>query len=808
MVLAAVLSGFVLAVFAPWINKMARGAAGWILALLPLGLFIYFANFISPIAEGETFIFSTAWVQAININLSFNVDGLSLLFALIITGIGALVIIYGGGYLAHDEFVGRFYVYILMFMASMLGVVLSDNVLTIFIFWELTSITSYMLIGYYHEKEESRAAALQALLVTGLGGLALLAGLVMMAIVGGSWEISELLTRGEVLRGSDLYLPILTLVLLGAFTKSAQFPFHFWLPNAMAAPAPVSTYLHAATMVKAGIYLMARMSPALGGTEAWLYTVTIFGAITMLLAAHLAWQQLDLKRILAYSTVSALGILTMLLGVGSHTAVEAAVVFLIVHSLYKGSLFMVAGAVDHETGTRFIDKLGGLRRLMPITAAIAVLAGLSMSGIPPFLGFVGKELIYEATTKTEFSAALLTLVGFLTNGLTITAALMVMIKPFFGPVVDTPKHAHEAPLSMWLGPAILASLGLLLGLAAGPLGELIVSPVASAITAEEIHAHVALWHGFSLLLVLSAVTIAFGVLVYWQRGALQKLAAPGNIVSTWGPERIYGWTVDGTLAFGRWQTRLLQSGYLRNYLLIIIASTVGAAFYTLARYDVFATNILFRPIDVTWYEGLFMVMIVAGAIMVVLSKSRLAAVAALGVVGYGVAIIFVFFGAPDLAMTQFSIETLSVILLVLVLYRLPRFVSFTRSKMAHVVDITAAVTGGLVMTLLVLFVTALPANSRLAPYFAETSYLLAHGHNVVNVILVDFRGFDTMGEITVLGLAAIGVFGLLKLRLEQNTEPVAPRERLERTRTSTDVFPVMNRKNEDGALVSSKEKSL
>lgn len=793
MVLEAVLSGFVLALFAPWINKMARSAAGWILALLPLGLFVYFANFILPVAEGQTFIFSTAWVPTIDINLSFQVDGLSLLFALIITGIGALVVIYGGGYLANDEFIGRFYLYILMFMGSMLGVVLSDNVLTIFIFWELTSITSYMLIGYYHEKLESRTAALQALLVTGVGGLALLAGLVMMALVGGSWEISELLKNGDVIRSSDIYLPILILILIAAFTKSAQFPFHFWLPNAMAAPAPVSTYLHSATMVKAGIYLLARLSPALAGTEAWSYLVTIFGAITMLLAAHLAWQQLDLKRILAYSTVSALGIMTMLLGVGSHEAVEAAMVFLIVHSLYKGSLFMVAGSIDHETGTRFIDRLGGLRTLMPLTGAIALLAGLSMSGIPPFLGFVGKELIYEATTHSELSAVLLTIAGILTNGLTITAALMVMVNPFFGQIIETPKRPHEAPLSMWLGPGVLGILGLLFGVMAGSMGEIIISPVASAITAEALHTHLALWHGFSLILLLSVVTIAFGILVYWQLEPLKRLSEPANEVSRWGPERLYFWTVEGTLAFGRWQTKILQSGYLRNYLLIIIGTTVGGVIYTLVRYNVFAENVLFRPIDVTWYELLFMLLIVAGAVMVVLSKSRLAAVAALGVVGYGVAMLFVFFGAPDLAMTQFSIETLSVILLVLVLYRLPRFISFTRSKFAHAVDITAAVTGGLVMTLLILFVTALPGHSRLAPYFAETSYLLAHGHNVVNVILVDFRGFDTMGEITVLGIAALGVFGLLKLRLEKSDKTVAPPERLARTRTSTDVFPVMKK---------------
>ncbi len=793
MVLAAVLSGFVLALFAPWLQRLGRDATGWILALLPLVLFIYFASFIQQVSHGHPIIVTTSWVPSIDVNLSFNIDGLSLLFAMIISGVGTLVIIYAGGYLKGDPNIGRFYVYILMFMASMLGVVLSNNVVTLFIFWELTSISSYLLIGYYHEKEESRNAALQALLVTGAGGLALLAGLVMMALVGGSWEISKLLEQGDVITQSPLYLGILILVLAGAFTKSAQFPFHFWLPNAMAAPAPVSTYLHSATMVKAGIYLMARFSPALGHTESWTYIVTAFGVVTMLVSAHLAWQQSDLKRILAYSTVSALGILTMLLGMGTHAAVEAAMVFLVVHSLYKGTLFMVAGAVDHETGTRFIDKLGGLRKLMPITAAAAILAGLSMSGIPPFLGFIAKELSYEATTHSELSAALLTLVAFLTNGLTITAAAMVVVKPFFGKEIDTPKHAHEAPLSMWLGPVILGSLGLLLGLFAATFGDLLVSSAVTAIEAEEIHVHLALWHGFSPLLILSAVTIAFGLLVYWKLEFLQRLVAPANIISKWGPEQCYQWLLDGTLAFGRWQTRMLQSGYLRYYLIIIAITTVGLSTYTLVTSGVFAQVPIWRPIDTTPYELFVLIMIVAATFMVLRTESRLAAVAALGVVGYGVALIFIFFSAPDLAMTQFSIETLSVILLVLVLYKLPRFLPFTIGTPTKIRDgIVAATVGGL-MTALVLIITALPTESRLAPYFAENSYKLAHGHNVVNVILVDFRGFDTMGEITVLGIAAIGVYGLLKLRLDQGGETASPPEKLARSREPSDIYPVASK---------------
>ena len=350
--LIAVLSGFILALFVPLIQQGARRATGWILALLPLSLTIYFSTFIPTIGH-ENLIFAYEWLPALGINLTFNLDGLSLLFAIIIAGVGTFIVLYGTGYLAGHHHLGRFYIYILMFMASMLGVVLSDNLITLFVFWELTSITSFLLIGYYHEKPDSRFAALQALLVTGAGGLALLAGLILLGVVSGQWEISALVEQADLIRESPLYLGIFILILAGAFTKSAQFPFHFWLPGAMAAPAPVSAYLHSATMVKAGVYLIARMHPILGHTEAWLYTVTTFGAVTMVIGAYIAWQQTDLKRILAYSTVSALGTLMMLLGLGHHhVAVEAAIVFLVVHSLYKGTLFMIAGAVDHETGTR------------------------------------------------------------------------------------------------------------------------------------------------------------------------------------------------------------------------------------------------------------------------------------------------------------------------------------------------------------------------------------------------------------------------------------------------------------------------
>lgn len=798
--LQAVLSGFVLAIFAPWLYRLAGKATGWLLAVLPLGLFIYFITLESQVYHGHAIAVIYPWIPSLGINLSFYADGLSLLFALIISGVGTLIIIYGSGYLAGDKAIARFYVYILMFMASMLGVVLADNVITLFVFWELTSVSSYMLIGYYHEKADSRAAALQALLVTGAGGLAMLAGLTLMALVGGSWEISGLFSQGEAIQNSGLYGAILVLILAGAFTKSAQFPFHFWLPGAMAAPAPVSAYLHSATMVKAGVYLLARLSPVLGETAAWDYALTGFGGFTMLLAAYIAWQQTDLKRILAYSTVSALGTLVMLLGLGTEHAIEAGIVFLVVHSLYKGSLFMVAGAVDHETGTRFIDKLGGLRKVMPVTATAAILAALSMSGIPLFLGFIGKELIYEATLETHLGAYLITGAAILANALTIIAAGLVVIRPFFGPKVETPKHAHEAPPSMWLGPITLASLGLLLGLFSADFikrflpetfDEFIVSPAVSGVLDETVHVHLHLFPtSLNTMFILSLITLALGIGGYFLRDTLYRILNPANIITRWGPEQWYQWTLDGMMAVARYQTRFFQSGYLRYYLLTIIGATVLLTGYTLFAKGEVSLNQSWRPLDFTIYEVLIYITILAATIMVVTTPSRLAAVAALGVVGYGMSLLFILFGAPDLAMTQFSIETLSVILLVLVLYRLPRFVIISNTP-AKVRDAaTAIITGGL-MTALVLIVTALPADSRLTPYFAENSYLLAKGHNVVNVILVDFRGFDTMGEITVLGVAAIGVYGLLKLRKDKShpaqNNPVPPQ--------TTDIFPSPRKKS-------------
>src|ERR1051325_384690 len=396
-ILIAVLSGFAAAIVAPWICRFAGSAAGWLIALLPLGLMIYFGGFLESVGAGHITVMSYDWVPSLGMKLSFLIDGLSLLFAFLISGIGALIFIYAAEYLRGHPQLGRFYSYLLIFMASMLGLGLANNLIVLYVFWELTSISSYFLIGFDHNRESARAAALQALLVTGAGGLALLAGVLLLGTAGGSLEISTLLDNAEMVRRDALYVPILLLVLAGAFTKSAQVPFHFWLPSAMEAPTPVSAYLHSATMVKAGVYLLARLTPVLGGTPLWLYALSIVGAETMVTGAYVAVRQNDLKRMLAYLTVSALGMLILFIGVGTPEALAAAIVFLLAHALYKGALFLATGIVDRQTGSRDVRELGGLRSAMPMTASIAALAALSLAALPPTLGFIGKEMLLESS---------------------------------------------------------------------------------------------------------------------------------------------------------------------------------------------------------------------------------------------------------------------------------------------------------------------------------------------------------------------------------------------------------------------------
>lgn len=835
--LPSVLLGFALAAFAPLVFRYAGNTTGWILSLLPLGIFAFFANEISSIEHGETVKTTYEWVPSLNVNLALNLDGLSLVFVLLISGIGTLVFIYGGGYLHGNPYLGRFYSYLLIFMSSMLGVVLADNIITLFIFWELTSISSYLLIGFYHDREISREAAKTALIVTGAGGLVLLAGLVLLGIMTETWTISAMKDHHEILVLDNLYLPMLILVLVGAATKSAQFPFHFWLPSAMEAPAPVSAYLHSATMVKAGVYLLARLYPIIGKTEEWHLLVTALGGTTMLVGGYLAWQQTDIKRILAYTTISALGILVFLLGIGTGLAIKGAMLFLIVHCLYKGALFMVGGIVDHSTGSRDIGQLSGLRTVMPITALAAGAAALSMSGIPPLIGFIAKEIIYEATLEAEdMPIILLTAVALLGNVFNVVAALMVAWKPFWGelrypengshhgaedhrednhhqeehPAHISEDHArheihsnhshqggkpHEASIALWLGPITLGVLSLVFGMLSVTVVQPVLEHTVASVYGREYHVELGLWHGFNATLLLSGITITLGLIWYIAIPRLKMIFAPINLIGKLSPEKGYHAIINGVLRVAHFQDTLISISYLRYFIRVMIISFSAVTIFVIVR-DADLTQ-LNDNLDVRFYEWVLVVMMIVAAFVVTQVSSRLAAIATMGVIGYSVALIFILYGAPDLAMTQFAIETLTVILFVLVLYKLPRFRPSSR-RHSRYYDGIIAITAGAIMTLLVLIITAEPLESRLTPYFAENSYLEAHGRNVVNVILVDFRGFDTMGEITVLSVAAIGVFALLSLNLNKSNGHKSSSNTVRESLEDKNETPLVESKNAQG----------
>ncbi|MDZ7853999.1 MAG: putative monovalent cation/H+ antiporter subunit A [Halomonas sp.] len=761
----AVLGGFVVAGMAPLLHHWFGARTPLVMSLLPAALAAWLVGQWSAIASGDVLLLEWAWVPGLDITLTFLIDGLAWLFAMLITVIGTLVLIYSGEYLRGHRDLPRFLVVITAFMMSMLGLVLADNLVTLFVFWELTSITSYLLIGFNHTDLAARKAALQGLLVTAGGGLALLAGFAMLAVAGDSWSLAELTRRGETLREHALYTPLMVCILIGAFTKSAQFPFHFWLPNAMAAPTPVSAYLHSATMVKAGVYLLARLHPALGGTDGWVITLSLVGALTMATGAFLAIQHTNVKKLLAYSTVMALGTLIMLLGIGTEGALVAFVVFLLGHSLYKGALFMVAGILDHETGTKDVTAMGGLRRVMPLTAAVAGLAALSLAGLPPLLGFVGKELMLESVLAADAWRPLILLLAFIAAFLTLAVAAIVALRPFLGAPRETPRAAHEAPYAMLVGPALLAVLSLLFGLSPGLLDPLVGATVAGigvGTGESQGEVHLALWHGINLPLLLSMASLLLGLLAYRHWDRLRARLARLEPLMARGPEAGYEALMAGMVAVAGWQTRILQNGHIRNYLVMTLLVLLG-----LVGHALFFRHTLELDFALSLYlhEAVVAGLMVAGAVAACVMRSRLAAVAALGVMGFSIALTFVLFSAPDLAITQLLVETLTVILLVLVLFRLPRFATLS-TPVERLRDLAvASLTGGLI-TLLMLSVLSGERLPRISDYMVENSQPLGHGHNIVNVILVDFRALDTLGEMFVLALAAIGVYAMLRFHAE------------------------------------------
>ncbi len=700
-----------------------------------------------------------AWVPRFGLRWSVLVDGWSILFAALISGIGGLVVLYGAAYLRHHEHLGRFYLYLIGFMAAMLGVVLASNLLLLFVCWELTSIFSYLLIGFEHEDTKSRKSALQALLTTGVGGLALVVACVLLRAEFGTWELAEMLRHAPEWSSPAMELATIILLLTAAFTKSAQFPFHFWLPSAMAAPTPVSAYLHSATMVKAGVFLLARFYPMFQEHWLWQPVLLVGGGATMFVGAALALSQRDLKLLLAYSTVSALGTLVFLLGVATHEAVAACVVFLVAHALYKGGLFFFAGIVDHETGTRDIEELGGLAREWPSLAVAASILALSMAGILPLFGFIAKELAYEAVLHAGLPLALALLVG--CSALQVAVAGLAVARPLFSPPgsLAAPHHSPEHELT--LGPWLLAAASLLFALWPRAGFTHLLAAAATGIAGESGELKLALWHGWTPALTLSLVTVALGVGAFLLRPLWTTVAAQGTRWKQVGPAFLYELAVSGLTQLAAWQTRKLQTGKLRQYQALVLTTAVGSVLLALPLAEGALPGLPRNGLYPT--EAAVFVAMLAGMVITMVTSSRLTAIVGLGVTGYAVGVLFLMFGAPDLAMTQFAIETLTVILFVLVLYRLPRFESRSTPG-ARVRDAALASAVGASIAVLVLVLLADPTPSALAPYFLAHSEPAGHGRNVVNVILVDFRSLDTLGEITVLGLAAIGVGTLMAMR--------------------------------------------
>ncbi len=757
----AIISCFILSIFILSFGAQLKSIAIKCLAIFPFSLFIFFASFVSNSIIDNGFLIKQAWIPTLGINLDFHLDGLSLLFTLLITGIGTLIFLYASSYLKGHEYINRFYSYLSMFMGSMLGLVLSDNLLTLFIFWELTSISSFFLIGFNNKNEDSRKSAVLALGITALGGFFLLAGVIGLGVIADTYSINELLAQKEMIQANALYPFIVIMIFIGAFTKSAQFPFHFWLPGAMKAPTPVSAYLHSATMVKAGIYLIARMSPALGGTEIWNITLIVVGGITMLYAAFQSVFKTDLKEILAYSTIASLGMMVFLLGLNNPYSIQAVATFIVVHALYKAALFMTTGAIDHSVHTRDITKLYGLKKIMPFLGIAGILAALSNAGIPLTFGFIGKDLIYESTLHSYAKYAIpLTGIAVLTNILLLYAGFLAGIKPFAGKYHEQYKKVHAPDFWLYAPPLFLGVVGLIFGIFPSLAQNLFVQQTVNVIATSPIEMNLKIWHGWTLVLGLSAVTIFTGLLLYFFLKPTHKKERFLQKFEKLSPQSISNVGIEYFKLFSYHYTRILHNGYLRIYLLVIISFMtviVGFRLLTLVPLQVNTEDLS----ELRLYEFVVVLAVVVATVMAVITHSRLAAIVSIGIVGFCICLIFIFYGAPDLAMTQFTIDTLTVVLFVLVLYKLPGYIR--KSKL--IIQIRDGIISGAFGTLIALItLQALvsPASKDISMFYARNAYILAKGKNVVNVILVDFRGFDTLVEIIVLSIAGIGVYGLLK----------------------------------------------
>ena len=729
-------------------------------AVGPAAGLVWVASQLHTVWDHQIITQTVTWVPELGLNFDFRLDGFSALMAVLITGIGVLVFLYSRSYFDAGQSWNRFAATLLVFSGSMLGLVLSDNVFTLFVFWELTSVTSYLLIATNDTSVEARESALQAFLITGGGGLAMLAGLVILAMQAGTVSLSGILSAAPTGTLADVAL---LLVLVGCFTKSAQVPFHSWLPRAMAGPTPVSAYLHSATMVKAGIYLMARFAPAFADAPLWRPVVLVVGGATMLLGGWRALRQYDLKSILAYGTISQLGFLTVCLGAGFEEALAAGVTLLVAHAMFKAALFLLVGVVDHETHDRDIRHLSGLARDLPSVALATAIAASSMAGVPLMFGFIAKESAYDAFVNAPFGWGGAVLVTIVAGSILTFAYSARLLWGAFGTKtpaeLDGPQASAHGTPSAWLvaPPSMLAILTVVFGVVPAAFDNLIGSAV-NALDSEAHGVHLALWHGVTTALILSLFTLAAGILVFLTRHSVatfqRRLSTPEL-----DTDNVYQASVRGLRRFAPQVAATVQSGSLPAYLTVIIATVVGVSAIA------FGSGLTEFP-ETVWAENILQFVLAMTAVIFALaaarSERRFAAALCLGGVGYSVAALFLVQGAPDLALTQLAIETLSLVVFVLFLRHLPKRVRTVTWRPGDIARIGLAVLSGTFVSLITLIAVAARNRPSVAEEFLAKAYPEAGGHNVVNVILVDFRGYDTQLEITVLSVAALGVFALVR----------------------------------------------
>ncbi|MER1986506.1 MAG: Na+/H+ antiporter subunit A [Solibacillus sp.] len=797
-VVFAIVLPFIAAALIPLIyRRFQKLHIGWFVLAIPVVLFTILVTYIPRIANGETFIQTFEWIPSFNINITTYLDGLSMIFGLLITGVGSLVILYSIFYLSTKESLHHFYCYLLLFMGAMLGVVLSDNLMVLYAFWELTSVSSFLLIAFWHHRKASRAGARKAMTITVSGGVAMLAGFLLLYAASGTFSIREIIANIDVLQQSSYFIPAMLLVLLGAFTKSAQFPFHIWLPDAMEAPTPVSAYLHSATMVKAGIYLVARTTPIFGGDGVWFWIVSGVGLLTLFWGSFNAVKQTDLKALLAYSTVSQLGLIMSLFGLGSAAlalgysdssviytqAIFAALFHLINHSTFKGALFMMVGIVDHEVGTRDIRRLGGLMALMPFTFTIAVIGSFSMAGLPPFNGFLSKEMFFAATLKiTEldlFSIAslglLFPIVAWIASIFTFVYSVIIVWRTFFGKLQPDrlEKAPHEAPIGMLISPFILVAFVIGIFLFPNILGHYILRPAMwSVYPTFEMDAamtpNIHFWHGINTELLMTIGVVLLGVTLFktlpkWK--VVYALFSQKYTFNTYYERMIgmaEGWS-------GRATNRYMNGNLAAYFVYIYVFFVVVLAGYS-ALHDVLTWNPA-KDSPIEYYELIVVFVMIFAAIAILFAKSRITVVLLNGVLGYSVAFFFVIFRAPDLALTQLVVESVTTALFLLAFKYLPDLRPERVSKAICISKATISIAVGATVTLLGLAVMNYDRFPSISVYF-EDSYELAGGKNIVNTILGDFRAFDTMLEVVVLFIAGLGVYTLIKLKAKKEDADV------------------------------------